>query len=277
MRARRRRKRYGACAAVVGALGVLLLLSLARGGAGATPPSRGKPRFVGQASFSTPGQLAIAGIDGTTVVNGDGTNRRLLRAPQSQVAFSPDGRELAYLRRDGWIVTRNLATGRTRAIVRLDSKAYAYPRWSPDGRSLAYAFGIVPGPTTIAAIDRNGAHRHVVATDASPYFHWSHGGQWIAYWGTTVTKLWLVRPDGGDRHLAITGMSPRVGGFGGLTSRGRAMESESPSSRECHPASASSASKPMAGIADWSLSAATCPSPSFHPMDGRLPISAAAG
>lgn len=212
-RAKRRRRRYGACAASIAAAGVLLVLSIGRGGAGATVTS-GAPKPLGtQPPASPSGRLAIGGIDGTTVVNGNGTNLRVLRAPRSQVAFSPDGSELAYLRGDGWIVTRNLATDRTRLIVRLGSQAWAYPRWSPDGRSLAYAFGIVPGPATIAAIDRDGSNRHVVATDASVYFHWSPGGEWIAYWGTTITKLWLVRPDGGDRHLAISGMSP-VGGFG---------------------------------------------------------------
>ncbi len=163
----------------------------------------------------TSGQLAISDIGGTTVVNGDGTNLRVLRAPESQVTFSPDGRELTYLDRGGRIVSVTQATGRVRTIVRLGTHRWAYPRWSPDGRSLAYAFGATsPSETSIEVTSRDGTAQHVVATDASSYFRWSPDGQWIAYTDPAFTGIWVVRPDGRDRHLAISGVSPTSGGFG---------------------------------------------------------------
>jgi WD40-like Beta Propeller Repeat len=218
-RARRRRKGYGACA-VLGAAAVGFLgFHNAYGHAGARQASRGETlRVTALPSAGTSGQLAISDIGGTTVVNGDGTNLRVLGAPRSQVTFSPDGRELTYLVSDGRIVSVTQATGRVRTIVRLGAHRWADPRWSPDGRALAYAFGPTSsgssGQTSIAVVSQDGVNRSVVARNASPYFHWSPTGEWIAYADPTFTRIWLVRPDGSDRHLAISGLSPRSGGFG---------------------------------------------------------------
>ena len=144
-RARRRRRGYGACALLGAAAVGFLGFHNAYGHAGARQASRGEtPRSTASPSAWTSGQLAISDIGGTTVVNGDGTNLRVLGAPRSQVTFSPDGRELTYLVSDGRIVSVTQATGRVRTIVRLGAHRWADPRWSPDGRSLAYAFGPIP-------------------------------------------------------------------------------------------------------------------------------------
>ena len=176
--------------------------------------ARVAPTSQGQVSSPAPaasawlsGQLAIGDIDGTTVVNGDGTNLRLLSAPRSQVTFSPNGRQLTYLDPSGRIVSLTAATGQTRTIVRLGPRQWAYPRWSPNGRSLAYAFGTIPGPTSLATINPDGTNRHVIAANASPYFHWSPTGQWIAYTDPNLMHIWLVRPDGSDKHPAISAVS----------------------------------------------------------------------
>jgi Tol biopolymer transport system component len=215
MRARRRRRGYGACA-LLGLVAVGFLgFHGAYGRAGTKHTARGETlRSTAPLSAWTSGELAIGDVGGTTVANGDGTNLRVLTAPRSQVTFSPDGREVTYLVSDGRIVSVTQATGRVRTIVRLGAAQWAYPRWSPDGRSLAYAFGTIPGPTSIAVTSRDGTAQHVVATDASSYFRWSPDGQWIAYADPAFTRIWVVRPDGSDRHLAISGVSPRSGGFG---------------------------------------------------------------
>ena len=214
-RARQRRRGYGACALLgVAAVGFLSFHNAyGSGGAAATSPGKTKRTAASPSAWSS-GQLAIGDIGGTTVVNGDGTNLRVLGAPRSQVTFSPDGGELTYLVSGGRIISVTQATGRVRTIVRLGAGHWAYPRWSPDGRSLAYAFGSIPGPTSIVVTSRDGTAEHVVATDASSYFRWSPDGQWIAYADPAFTRIWVVRPDGRDRHLAISGVSPRSGGFG---------------------------------------------------------------
>ncbi len=212
-RARRRRRGYGACALLGAASVAFLGFHNAYGHAGAKQAHRAEtPRSMASPSAWTSDQLAIGDTGGTTVVNADGTNLRVLAAPRSQVTFSPDGRELTYLVSDGRIVSLTAATGEVRTIDRLGPRRWADPRWSPDGRLLAYAFGAISGPTSIATINRDGTNRSVVARNASPYFHWSPTGQWIAYTDPNVTKIWLVRPDGSDRHLAISGVGS--GGFG---------------------------------------------------------------
>lgn len=214
-RARRRRRGYGACALLGAAAVGFLGFHNAYGHAGGKQASRGEtPRSTASPSAWTSGQLAISDIGRTTVVNGDGTNLHVLLAPRSQVTFSPDGRALTYLDRLGRIVSVTQATGRVRTIVRLGADRWAYPRWSPDGRQLAYAFGTIPGPTSIAVISRDGSNGHVVASNASPYFRWSPDGRWIAYADPAFTRILVVRPDGSHRHLAISGISPRSGGFG---------------------------------------------------------------
>ena len=156
-RARRRRRGYGACALLGAAAVAFLGFHNANGHGRVVPPSEGKvSRSAASPSAWRSGQLAIGDIDGTTVVNGDGTNLHVLSAPRSQVTFSPDGRQLTYLDRGGWIVDLAAATGQVRTIVHLGRAQWAYPRWSPNGRSLAYAFGTIPGPTSIATINPDG-------------------------------------------------------------------------------------------------------------------------
>jgi Tol biopolymer transport system component len=175
-------------------------------GAGTAPASHAKAaRLASPPSNWSSGQLAISDIDGTTLANGDATHRRLVRAPRSQVSFTPDGREITYLQRNGLMVSRSLSTGQAQTLTRLRAGQWAYPRWSPDGTSLAFAYGTIPGPTRIDTVGQDGTHRHLVATDAGPYFHWSPTGRWIGY--VNSTGIMLVRPDGSDRHLAITGRS----------------------------------------------------------------------
>ena len=147
-RARRRRRGYGACALLGAAVIAFLAFQDANGHARVASTSPGQvSRSAASPSAWRSGQLAIGDIDGTTVVNGDGTNLHVLSAPRSQVTFTPDGRQLTYLENGGRIVSLTAATGQTRTIVRLGPRRWAYPRWSPNGGSLAYAFGTAPGPT----------------------------------------------------------------------------------------------------------------------------------
>ena len=134
------------------------------------------------------GQLAIGDIDGTTVVNGDGTNLHVLRAPRSQVTFSPDGRALTYLDRGGWIVSarpparcaRSFASaepsGRTplvskRAIARL--RLRHHPR--ADQHRNHQPHGHQPPP-------RRGQERKLPTSTGLPT------GQWIAYTDPNSTQ-----------------------------------------------------------------------------------------
>jgi dipeptidyl aminopeptidase/acylaminoacyl peptidase len=112
------------------------------------------------------------------------------------VAWSPDGRTLAYgcndrsriftIRRDG--------TGRRRIETGLPVSAW--PTWSPDGKGIAFEGSTHRGgPSSIYVIGLDGSHRVLVARHAS-LPDWSPDGKTIAYRSPDGIKL--VTPAGVD-------------------------------------------------------------------------------
>ncbi|MDQ1730091.1 MAG: tricorn protease [Pseudonocardiales bacterium] len=61
---------------------------------------------------------------------------------------------------------------------------------------------MVFGRRSLGVATGAGVNLHVIARNASPYFRWSPDDRWIAYVGRGH-NVWLVRPDGADRHLAV--------------------------------------------------------------------------
>ena len=125
---------------------------------------------------------------------------------QTEPAWSPDGREIAFAsRRDGTathlFVMRADGSGTRRLTdTKLDD---SNPSWSPDGSKIVFDRG-VPGDIYIMAADGTGAHR-VIKDDAVEHDPaWSPDGRWIAYArktpGTSIREIWLVHPDGSERH-----------------------------------------------------------------------------
>ena len=80
------------------------------------------------------------------------------------------------------------------------------PRWSADGRRLAYtrARGTIGHRVEeIAVIDASGSSRRVIARGSAPA--WSPDGRWVAYIPTDSAgrlpgSIRIVRPDGADDH-----------------------------------------------------------------------------
>jgi Tol biopolymer transport system component len=88
------------------------------------------------------------------------------------------------------------------------------PRSSPDGRRVAFVRSVAPGETAIWIVNANGSGAHPL-DDVHRYAEhprWWPAGRWIAYQVQTSThvrtglrahtpfELWLVRPDGSERH-----------------------------------------------------------------------------
>lgn len=96
-----------------------------------------------------------------------GTPEKLLEDVSSRPGLSPDGKEIAFIRRDhekntSWLMTARLdGSGETQLAVVTGNQGRftASPTWSPDGRRIAYGQYLtdkVPGPMGIFTCDANG-------------------------------------------------------------------------------------------------------------------------
>lgn len=112
------------------------------------------------------------------------------RIPAFEPHLSPDGREIAF---DGMceegsqrvaIHTMPLDGGARRTVVSEPGYMLLGPRWSPDGRWIAYVRAPEPGAGTsgddqVAVVAVDGSAQRVLATGRDPA--WSADGGWLAY------------------------------------------------------------------------------------------------
>jgi dipeptidyl aminopeptidase/acylaminoacyl peptidase len=149
----------------------------------------------------------------------------------SDLHFSPDGRQLAYVTTSYlWDAKPHLAlvdpgTGDTREVTP-SGKAERSPRWSPDGKSLAFLSNR-GGTTEVYVMTAHGTGAKQLTTRKSGVdsFCWSPDGRSIAYLaqdddapgddkdpivadsGNDFDRLWLLDPASGkERKLGVAGM-----------------------------------------------------------------------
>jgi Tol biopolymer transport system component len=120
-------------------------------------------------------------------VDADGSSRRLVVERAASPAISPDGSLLTFVRSEATdrLLIRPLAGGAEQVLVDDPSfAALAFPRFSPDGRWLA--FSAVGGPSAEEPVlERFGLD--FLLPRARPAR--AHGVPW---------DIWLVRPEGGE-------------------------------------------------------------------------------
>ena len=129
---------------------------------------------------------------GTWVMAADGSDPKRL-CDGDQAEWSPDGKRIV-LRREGRIVTRDLAGGKEKTITPHDWTTCGGPAWSPDGKTIAFA----------RLQDRANAVYTVPAAGGEPALvydkkgacepHFSPDGTRIVY--ETETHVWTISPDG---------------------------------------------------------------------------------
>jgi hypothetical protein len=142
--------------------------------------------------------LAFTAPDGIWVSRTDGRGRRRVVPGRStfEPDFSPDAKAIAYssfVGDDEQLFVQTLGGKRRR--LGLGKR----PKWSPDGRWIAYT-----GRDGAYVVRPNGAQRHRVARDAFGY-SWSPDGKELAF---TAGYLGIARVQRGMRKVNTDGMQP---------------------------------------------------------------------
>jgi TolB protein len=133
---------------------------------------------------------------GTTVMDADGSHRRVVVPGGGRASWSPEGTRLA-VELQGGLVVVDLATLERSTLTH--GPHDDYPAWSPDGRTVAFSRG-----GSLALVDvATGRVTIVVPGRANVEPDWSPDGRWLAY-TSEGRAIGIVAPDGsGARVLAV--------------------------------------------------------------------------
>ena len=160
-------------------------------------------RGVGAAS-----DIHFQRVDGRNAIN----LTRRCAASDSQPAFSPDGRQIAYRSEcDGGGIFVMGATGESSR--RISANGFN-PSWSPDGKQLVFATESVTWtPTSRGSMSElwtvdlaSGVRKHLLQNDGVQP-SWSPNGHRVAYWGvageSAQRDLWTLDPNAEDPSKTI--------------------------------------------------------------------------
>ena len=160
--------------------------------------------------------LALLVLAGALASSGVGDAASSARRPPGKIVYSGQvgqGRSLFVARADG-----------SRPVKITSGPNDFSPRWSPDGRRIAFVRSTSVGATAVWIVNADGTAAEPL-DEQHPFAEhprWSPNGRWIAYQVQmetdesglrrhTTFEFWLVRPDGSERHRLVQS-DPAAGG-----------------------------------------------------------------
>jgi hypothetical protein len=146
---------------------------------------------IGVIAFTT---TTMAGLD-MNIMNGDGSNQRLLLADASQGALSNDGVMLAFVRGNNLFVENKDGTNLAQLTNNAEGTTVSDPGFNPINTQVIYASRTGMNTPDIHIVNTDGTNDHVVVTGADdPAF--SPTGHQIAY--VQGADIFTASPDGSD-------------------------------------------------------------------------------
>jgi Tol biopolymer transport system component len=125
---------------------------------------------------------------------------------------SPDGTRVVFessrLGQDSQLWVANIDGTNAAPLLQGFKGVAGSPRWSPDGRAIAFDGQDDQGQLAVQTVSAEGGRPRVLAHGYTP--SWSHDGRWI-YFGTRQSgrsEVWRVSAAGGDPVRVVEGSGP---------------------------------------------------------------------
>lgn len=182
--------------------------------AAAVSPEGQRTIYTNQHDVFSPGELWL--------VNGNALELVYTGTPPVELAWSPDGSQIAFVGSDD-LMLLDLQTSTTRSVSTTLNANAAQPAWSPDGRQIAFnAWGpAIPDPNSsdgatllgnpeIHVVEVASGREYPLVADGRGTHHptWSPDGRQLAFISdrSGVSEIWAANVDGSHlRQLTHTG------------------------------------------------------------------------
>lgn len=143
-------------------------------------------------------QIVLAGNQrDLSIIDSNGTNRRLLASPGKQPVFSPDGKQIAFAS------SKDVYSRDEIFVISVDGSnatklaAGANPTWSSDGKRIAFISDISRGKGMLSLMNADGTlQTRISEADVSQKPSWSPDGEHLAFLSGDVKSLIIIATTG---------------------------------------------------------------------------------
>lgn len=150
-------------------------------------------------------RVAFNTFHGIYVMNVDGTGLAHILDSGEDPTWSPDGKSLVYWDiSDDWNICVIKADGTGKTYLTNDSVTYWLPKWSPDGRQIAFLANKASAVRNIYVMNADGTgQQHLTTGSVVTDLAWSADGKKLVFSSApdyvSQTEIYVVQPDGTNR------------------------------------------------------------------------------